>query len=40
MPSLATDLRRMIVGYRPSHALRVAAKLGIADLLAEDDNDR
>ncbi len=35
MPSLATDLRRMIVGYRLSQALHVAAKLGIADLLAD-----
>ncbi len=33
--SAATDLRRMIVGYRLSQALHVAAKLGIADLLAE-----
>ncbi len=40
MPSLAADLRRMIVGYRLSQALHVAAKLGIADLLAEGDNDR
>ncbi len=31
----AADLRRMIVGYRLSQALHVAAKLGIADLLAE-----
>ena len=33
--SAAADLRRMIVGYRLSQALHVAAKLGIADLLAE-----
>ncbi len=33
--SAAVDLRRMIVGYRLSQALHVAAKLGIADLLAE-----
>ncbi len=31
----AADRRRMIVGYRLSQALYVAAKLGIADLLAE-----
>lgn len=33
--SAAADLRRMIVGYRLSQALYVAAKLGIADMLAE-----
>jgi ubiquinone/menaquinone biosynthesis C-methylase UbiE len=31
--SPAADLRRLIVGYRLSQALHVAAKLGIADLL-------
>lgn len=33
--SAAADLRRMIVGYRLSQALHVAAKLGVADLLAD-----
>jgi hypothetical protein len=33
--SAATDLRRMIVGYRLSQALHVVAKLGIADLLTK-----
>ena len=33
--STAADLRRMIVGYRLSQALHVAAKLGVADLLAD-----
>ena len=29
----AADLRRLIVGYRLSQALHVAARLGVADLL-------
>ncbi len=35
----ATSLRRMIVGYRLSAALHVAAKLGIADILAQGPKD-
>jgi DNA-binding IclR family transcriptional regulator len=31
--SAAADLRRLIVGYRLSQALHVAAKLGVADRL-------
>ncbi|MGI9382380.1 MAG: methyltransferase [Methyloligellaceae bacterium] len=34
-PSTPADLRRMIVGYRLSQAIYVAAKLGIADLLKD-----
>lgn len=34
-PSTSADLRRMIVGYRLSQAIYVAATLGIADLLKE-----
>jgi SAM-dependent methyltransferase len=34
-PLLLTQLTQMIVGYRPTQAIYVAAKLGIADLVAE-----
>ena len=37
--SPSTDLRRMIVGYRLSQAIYVAAKLGIADLLKGGPRD-
>ena len=37
--SPSADLRRMIVGYRLSQAIYVAAKLGIADLLKDGPRD-